>query len=186
VLDAGHGGDDPGAQAGGYKEKDLNLDIVFRIKQALEEAGARVILTRADDYYIKLPARPSVADNNGADFFISIHCNACAGGALTGIETYYHAGQCSSQTLACAVHNRIIQRTSMKDRGAKVDTKLYASGLAVLRNANVPAILVECGFIDNPKDRARLIDYDFHSKLAQAIVEGLRDYIEGKTEREAN
>jgi N-acetylmuramoyl-L-alanine amidase len=186
VIDAGHGGDDPGAQAGGYKEKDLNLDIALRVKQALEEVGAKVILTRADDYYVKLPDRPAVADKNKADFFISLHCNACAGGALTGIETYYHPGQFSSQALAYAIQNRIIQHTSMKDRGARLDTKLYASGLAVLRNANVPAILIECGFIDNAKDRSRLIDYDYHTKIAQGIIEGLRDYIEGKTEREAN
>jgi len=186
VLDPGHGGNKPGAQSNGVKEKTLNLLIAQKIKASLERAGARVILTRDGDYDINLPNRPAVADKHGADFFISIHCNALAPEALSGIETYYHPGQPSSRVLAYTIHDRLIKNTDMKDRGARLDTKLSPIGLAVLRNANVPAILIECGYIDNSKDRKLLCDDSFREKLARGVVEGLRLYVEGTMEVEGN
>lgn len=185
VIDAGHGGDDPGANGGGVREKNVNLLIAQRVKMALEEVGAKVIMTRDDDTFLSLATRPAIADNYSADFFISIHCNAIGiPDKLTGIETYYHPGQPSSRALALAVHDRLIQRTGMKDRGAHLDTKLYQSGLAVLRKANVPAILIECGYIDCSADRAKLCDDSYRATLAGAIVEGLRQYVEGRINSE--
>ncbi|MBI2844321.1 MAG: N-acetylmuramoyl-L-alanine amidase [Armatimonadetes bacterium] len=186
VLDPGHGGKDPGARSSGFKEKDINLLIARRIKAALEEAGARVIMTREDDTFIELPTRPAIADMHSADFFISVHCNALFPEKRTGIETYYHPGQNSSRTLAHAIHDKIIRRTGMKDNGVRRDTVLYQSGLAVLRKATVPAVLIECGYIDCTVDRNRLCDDSYRGELAQAVVEGLREYVEGRIEAEVN
>jgi N-acetylmuramoyl-L-alanine amidase len=186
VLDPGHGGDDPGAQAGGVKEKDLNLLIARRIKEALEEVGSTVIMTRDDDRAVDIYSRPVVANNSSADFFISIHCNALIPESETGIETYYHPGEPSSRALASSIHDRVIQRTGMKDRGARLDTKLYQAGLAVLRTANVPALLIEFGYIDCSADRTLLCDDAFRGKIARGVVEGLRNYVEGTAEPEGN
>jgi N-acetylmuramoyl-L-alanine amidase len=181
VIDPGHGGYQGGASYGGVKEEDITLQIAEHVKAALQDVGAKVILTRTDDSYVGLPERPAVADKYSADFFISIHCNALGiPDKMTGIETYYHSGQASSRALASAIHTCVIQRTGMKDRGAHQDTKLHQTGLSVLRNANVPAILIECGYIDCAVDRSKLCDDSYKSKLAQAVVEGLRDYVEGK------
>lgn len=186
VLDPGHGGNKPGAQSNGIREKTLNLLIAQEMKAALEKTGARVILTRDGDYDINLSNRPAVADKHGADFLISIHCNALAPETLTGIETYYHPGQPSSRVLAHSIHDRLIKNTGMKDRGARLDTKLSAIGLSVLRNAKVPAILLECGYIDNSRDRKLLCDDAFREKIARGVVEGLRQYVEGTMEVEGN
>lgn len=189
VLDPGHGGKDPGKVISDtIKEKYLTLLIAQRTKALLEELGARVILTREDnDTFLGLPARPAVADAYSADFFISIHCNAIGiPDKISGVETYYHPGQPSSRSLAFAVHNSIIQRTGMRDLKAKLDTERASIGFSVLRNANVPAILIETGFLDCTADRQRLCDDNFRAKLAQAIVEGLRQYVEGRIESEDN
>ncbi len=188
VVDAGHGGWDPGAQAAGVKEKDLNLLFAARVRAALEEAGAKVILTREDDVYVELPARPATADKNNADFFISIHCNAIGPELLSGIETFYHPGQPSSRALAYIIQDQLIKKTGMKDLGAKLDTRgnPKSIGFSVLRNANVPAILIETGFIDCTKDRNKLCDDDYRATVADAIVDGLLAYVEGRTQQEVN
>lgn len=183
VLDPGHGGYQAGACAAGIKEKDLTLIIAQRVKQGLEEAGAEVILTREEDKYVDLPSRPKIAADNNADVFISIHCNALGvPNKRSGIETYYHPNQPSSRALAYAVHGQIIRHTGMIDKGARLDTTLSSIGLSVLRNANVPAVLIECGYLDHSSDRKLLCDDEYRGKLADAIVEGLKEYIEGDLE----
>lgn len=187
VVDAGHGGAAKGAVSCGTMEKDVNLLMAQQVKAALEAAGARVIMTRDGDADLGLTARPKVADDCCADFFISLHCNSnTVPDSASGVETYYHFDQLSSKTLATAVHDRVIELTGMKDLRARSDGTLYDSGLAVLRNANVPAILVECGYINSSRDRSLLCDESYRDKVAQAIVEGLRDYVEGKTNQEGN
>lgn len=179
VLDAGHGGNDPGAHGGGMKEKELNLMIVESVKDALEKAGAKVILTRYDDRFIPLALRPAVADNSGADMFVSVHCNALFPERKSGTETYYHTGQDSSRSLACSIQGELIKITGMKDNGVKRDTVLHRSGLAVLRNAKVPAVLIESGYIDCTDDRQKLCDDTFRAKFGEAVVAGLKLYVEG-------
>jgi N-acetylmuramoyl-L-alanine amidase len=187
VIDAGHGGKDKGATCRGIMEKDLNFQIARCVKTALEDAGARVILTREQDCALDLAPRPKVADDYCADFFISLHCNSnTVPESASGIETYYHFDQLSSKTLASAIHDRAIQKTGMKDKGARSDGTLYDVGLAVLRNANVPAILLECGYINCTSDRSLLCDNSYRAKIAEAIVDGLRDYVEGKIDQEGN
>jgi len=183
VVDPGHGGSQKGAQAGGCNEKDVNFKIAKAVKAALEAEGAKVMLTRDRDEDIGLSARSEVAIDNKADFFIAVHCNSSgASDSVTGIETYYHMQEPSPKVLAYAVHAGVCASTGMCDRRPRSDRSLYMSGLAVLRrleNSGIPGILVECGYIDNSSDRAKLLTKDYQDKLAAGIVAGLRAYVEG-------
>ncbi|HOK53300.1 MAG TPA: N-acetylmuramoyl-L-alanine amidase, partial [Armatimonadota bacterium] len=182
VIDPGHGGRDPGAQRNGVQEKTLNLQISNAIRYALEREGAKVILTRYDDQFLELSDRPAVADQYRADFFISVHCNAMPSpNTATGIQTLYSNKSGSNYLLAAALHNQIVRLTGMSD--GKVRNR---PGLIVLKHANIPAVLLECGFIDNDRDRQKLCDPTYHRTLAQAVVDGLKHYVEGTTESEGN
>lgn len=185
VIDPGHGGREKGAVSGGCCEKDINLRIAKTLVAALQEQGARTIITRSTDEVVGLAARSQVAIDNNADFFISIHCNSNSGnGSASGIETYYHMREPSPMALAYAVHAGVCQRTGMCDRHARSDRSLYASGLKVLKcleNTNIPGILLECGYVNNTSDRSKLLNSDYRRKLSQGIIAGLKAYIEGKS-----
>ncbi|MCL5103962.1 MAG: N-acetylmuramoyl-L-alanine amidase [Armatimonadetes bacterium] len=184
VVDPGHGGNQGGAQCNGVSEKNVNLKLAQALADALKHDGAQVIMTRSDDRAMGLAARPEVAVGAGADFFISLHCNSNGSpNSSTGIETYYHAQEPSPKILAYAVHDGVCATTGMCDRRARSDRSLYASGLAVLRRlegSGIPGILVECGYINHSSDCARLLDSNYRKKLAQGIVAGLKEYVEGK------
>ncbi len=186
VIDAGHGGNDPGARGGDTREKTVNLALAHAVRSALEAAGVRVVMTRENDTFVQLKDRPAVADQNSADFFVSIHCNAIIPERLTGTETYYHGGAETSRALASAIQGQVIRRTGMKDKGVKKDTIRFQSGFAVLRNANVPAVLIEAGFIDCTADRTKLCDDSWRGKFARGVVDGLRLYVEGTIGAEDN
>ncbi len=183
VIDPGHGGSQTGASYAGVHEKDLNMRIAQALAAALEREGARTLLTRSGDTTMGLSARPEVALNNRADFFISIHCNSNGvKNSATGIETYYHLNESSPRALAYAVHAGVCSATGMCDRKARSDGSLYSTGLAVLRrleNTGLPGILLECGYLNHSSDRAKLTDSNYRAKLAEGIVAGLKAYVEG-------
>lgn len=183
VIDAGHGGKDRGAHYGDVQEKYMNLSIARALADALQNEGAKTILTRSGDYYIGLPDRPGVAKSNKADFFISLHCNSnIRQDSASGIETYYHMKETSPLLLANAIHDSICSITGMCDRKARSDRSLYSSGLAVLRGlegTNIPGVLVECGYINHSSDRSKLQSVGYQAQLAQAVVKGLKEYIGG-------
>lgn len=184
VVDAGHGGEkDLGAQAGGCKEKDINLRLAQDLVAALEKEGVRTVLTRESDQAIGLSARPEVAIRAGADFFVSLHCNSnFVPDSTSGIETYYHMQEPSPKLLACSIHDAVCQLTGMRDGLARSDRKLHATGLAVLRrlsDTGIPGILLECGYVNNSSDRAKLLDSGYRAKLVAGIIAGLRAYVEG-------
>lgn len=183
VIDPGHGGKETGAQAGGTKEKNVNLQLAKDLAAALSRVGARVVLTRESDQYVTLSSRPDVAVRCGADFFISLHCNSnLAPDSASGIETYYHMEEPSPKLLAYAIHDGVCKYTGMRDRRARSDRKLYESGLAVLRGLSgtqIPGILLECGYLNNKADRAKLLDAGYRAKLVAGIIAGLKAYVEG-------
>ncbi|MDH7602431.1 MAG: N-acetylmuramoyl-L-alanine amidase [Armatimonadota bacterium] len=183
VIDPGHGGREKGARWGDVYEKDVNLRIAKALKAALEQAGAAVIMTRDDDTSLSLAARAELAIKKGADFFISIHCNSNSSpGSATGIETYYHMDESSPKALAYAVHAGVCCSARMTDRRARSDRSLYASGLGVLRRlsgSGIPGVLIECGYLNHPSDRSKLLDPTYRAKLAEGIVAGLKAYVEG-------
>ena len=166
-LDAGHGGHDPGAVANGLREKDLTLDIAKRIRRILETeyTGVQVRLTRETDTYLDLSQRARMANQWGADFFLSIHVNAGGG---TGFESFvYTKASKKSIEYQNIIHNEIVKILDVVDRGKK------SENLAVLRETNMPAILTENLFIDNVTDAALLKDKNFIEKIAIGHAVGI-------------
>lgn len=187
VIDPGHGGTSKGAVGRDGDsvvcEKDINLAIALRVRDLLAKEKATVTLTREDDSTVDLYDRPKLANEKGADFFISIHCDSTPKpNSASGTTTYYHASDPDGRALAQAIQKYVSAVTGLPNRGARTDTAIYQSGFAVLRRSEMPAVLIEVAFINNDKDRAKLKDPKFQKKVAEAIVAGLKAYVEGEKE----
>jgi N-acetylmuramoyl-L-alanine amidase len=175
-VDAGHGGEDPGAMgklADGsqIREKEINLDIANEIARIFrtEYVGVEVAMSRSDDTFVMLSERTRQANEWGADYFVSIHVNSAASPSASGFETYIYNGPVSAETVEKQriIHQVIVDKLGLKDRGMK------RANFAVLRESKMPAILIENLFISNPADAALLSDPQFRKQLARAIVEGI-------------
>lgn len=180
VIDAGHGGNDSGARSPDHQvnEKELTLAIATELADALASQGATVIMTRKDDVFIPLKERPAIANNNNADFFISIHINSNAvNDSRSGTTTYYHGHEEMSQLLAECVEHEIVKVSGIPGLGTASDTSRYHSGFAVLRYSRMPAILVETGYINCSLDRSKMCTPSFQNRVARAIVKGIQDYL---------
>ncbi|MDQ3068447.1 MAG: N-acetylmuramoyl-L-alanine amidase [Acidobacteriota bacterium] len=214
VIDPGHGGDDRGARgAGGTLEKDVTLKIAYRLKAALESSlGVRVLLTRDGDRTMRADERASLANNNKADLFISLHANAAASAGPSGAEVFTLAregyaieGETSpapaaalpvfgggtraieilpwntaqirwtgdSERLSRLVHAELSGRVPMNARG------LDKAPFRVLIGANMPAILVETGFLTNPAQEKVLAGDTLQNDIAQAIASAITRYRDG-------
>ena len=194
VLDPGHGGDDTGTSAINplVREKDLALDLALRAAARLEAAGLRVWLTRQDDAALTLGARTRVARQHEADVFVSIHANAAPLNPLAnGVETFVlpvagcpgtaegsrappepvpgNRFDAANARLGFALHRRCAPPSAM-DRGLK------RARYVVLRDACCPAALVECGFLTNAGDAARLARNESREEIAAAIADGILDF----------
>jgi len=174
VIDPGHGGDpkyggDPGAIGpSGVHEKDVNLAVSEKLHSLMVSAGVEAYMTRIGDVEVPLAKRAEKANNIGADYFISIHCNASVSPTAHGIETYYYYGSAPGKALAKAVQAELVKATGLANRGIK------ESGFYVLRATAMPAILVELAFLSNPEEERLLIDPEFQTKCARAIWEGVK------------
>jgi len=176
TLDPGHGGHEYGAIGClGDKEKDINLRIVKNLAEKLKAAGATVYLTRTGDYDVDLYERVRISQKNDTDIFISIHNNALpdrkANLKSSGSESYYFYFQ--SKELANAVVNAICNEAGTKNNGAK------AQSFAVIRNSESLSILLEIAYMINPEGNWRLRDRTFEGKVADAILHGLENYLNG-------
>ena len=173
VLDPGHGGSANGAAYGGVAEKDLNLAIASQAARLLEEAGLTVVMTRSDDRDIPLYRRSGLANSLGADLFVSVHCNA----SLTNPEArgvYTAAADRQSEGWVLA---EVLRQTMMDAAGAEDMGTEPRPNLAVLRTAQVPAALVECGYMSTPAELALLAAPDYQLQLAHGIAEGVVTYL---------
>jgi len=184
VVDPGHGGAANGCQAveNGRRiyEKNLTLAVAQRVRALLQEAGVNVIMTRTGDDDVGLRERPALAGDNNADLFVSIHVDDCPRpNTASGSTAYYHMDDASSRALAQSIIHRIARVSGLPCRGARSDRVLYTTGLAVLRHSPVPATLIEMGYINNVRDRRKLVSAQFQQVMAQAIVDGIRGYVEG-------
>lgn len=178
VIDAGHGAHDPGADGFGLLEKNVNLDTALKVQALFANTPFKIVMTREDDTYPTLDDRVAIAKKAKGNVFVSIHSNAFNGSA-NGIETYYYAAAYNpyvsdSIMLATAIQNRLVAIGDMKNRGVK------KGNLKVLRENNMPAALVELGFIDNAGDNAKLKSEAWRQKAAQAIYWGILDYYKQK------
>src|SRR5690625_2887937 len=171
-IDAGHGGNDPGAVGNGLREKDLTLDIAKRIKKYLDDnyTGHRVKLSRTGDKTLSLKQRTNDANRWGADYFLSIHINAGGG---TGYEDYIYNGLSNSSKTAKirdAIHNEInnvLKKYNITNRGKK------KANFHVLRETKMPAMLSETLFIDTTKDAKLLKDDAFLKEIGIAHAKGI-------------
>jgi len=173
VLDPGHGGSASGAVYGGVAEKDLNLAIASQAARLLEEAGLTVLMTRRDDQDVSLYRRSGLANTYGADLFVSVHCNASlTNPEARGIYTAAADRQGEGWVLA-----EVLRQTMMAAAGAEDMGTEPRPNLAVLRTAQVPAALVECGYMSTPAELELLCQPDYQLQLAQGIAEGVLTYL---------
>lgn len=171
VLDAGHGGVDMGACGRqGVREKDVNLEVTMRLKDLLEDAGAKVVLTRIDDSYISLYERPFLANHLFCNLFISIHSNNHTNFEVNGIEVYHHPGRHEAKSLAEKVLKGLQAKTKLNSRGVK------ASDFCVTRETQMPSILVELGYLSNYQEESLLKTAEFRIKAAEGIFEGIMEF----------
>jgi N-acetylmuramoyl-L-alanine amidase len=172
VIDAGHGGRDPGAVGiGGLQEKDVVMDISRQVATLLEQNGVQVVMTRQDDREIDLAPRVQLANRVNADIFVSIHANAIdmSRPDVNGIETYYYS---SGLRLAQVIHNSLLQGTGARDR------RVRQSRFYVLRHTSMPAVLLEVGFVTGAEDAPRLANAAYRTQVAQAIARGVLQYLQ--------
>ena len=166
MLDAGHGGKDPGAVADGRKEKDDNLQLALAVGDILENRGIDVSYTRMDDIYQSPYEKAMKANEEGVDYFISFHRNAAEEpGKGSGVQTLVYDDQGIKVELAKKI-NEQLEKLGFKNLG--IDER---KNLVVLKRTKMPAVLIETGFIDNEKDNA-LFDQKFYQ-----IAEGIADAI---------
>lgn len=178
VVDPGHGGHDRGAHEGSLNEKDMTLVIGKQLGAKLAAAGATVIMTRQTDVFIPLLTRSQISNDNHADFFISCHINSTGGsGMQSGTITFHHLGNKVAYLLATCIQHEIAKVNGLPNLGAWSDGKIYSTGFSVLRHTKAPAVLIEMGFINNPKDRARMLTSEFQDAVTTAIVRGLRVFL---------
>ena len=172
VIDPGHGGRDRGGMPGQrLAEKGFTLDTAKRLARVLGSGtGIKVVLTRHDDTFVSLTERTNIANKYaGRDaVFVSIHFNAGRREGAYGIETYYNNQR--GYRLAALVHPRVIQAMASIDRGIR------HGSYQVLRKNRLPAILVECGFLTNPAEAARITDSRSRERLAQAFAGAILRY----------
>jgi N-acetylmuramoyl-L-alanine amidase len=169
VIDAGHGGHDRGAAIGYVYEKHLALDTARRVEDILRRSGLKVVMTRSRDVFIPLPNRAATGNRYRNALFVSIHYNYNRSGSGAGVETYHHSA--SSQTLASYIQAYLVQRTRMTNRGVKT------ASFHVIRNTTRnPAVLVECGFVSNATERARMLTGEFRALIAEGIAQGILAY----------
>ncbi|WP_087973577.1 N-acetylmuramoyl-L-alanine amidase family protein [Oceanobacillus rekensis] len=178
-LDPGHGEHDPGGTGFGLNEKDVVLDIAMMTANFLRSNYLDVVvqLSRTSDVFIELTDRAEMANNWGADYFVSLHNNAF-NGSTNGFETFIYNGSVSQETKDRQedVHNYIINRMNASDRGMKT------ANFSVLRNTEMPSILIEYLFIDNRADNQLLKSASYRTTLARITAEAIA-YSYGLTAR---
>lgn len=189
IIDAGHGAPDGGAVTkSGVEEKDLNLSVALFLQEYFEQSGTTVILTRSDDKGIyeeadtirskkrsDLKNREKIIKSSDADAVISIHMNEFQEEQYSGPQVFFSKNNVRSERLADFV------QTSMNEAlnpPAKRDYKKAGDGIYLLKKAEIPAILVECGFLSNPSEQRKLLNEQYRQKVAWSIYCGALKYFE--------
>lgn len=195
VLDDGHGdnGVTPGKRTPKFEdgtfmyENTFNKNVVKYLNEELKRCGFSTILSAPTDADTPLATRVKIANNAKADLFVSVHANANTGkwGDWGGTETFVHpTGE--SKRIGTIIHKHLMQGTPLRDRGVK-----DGSGLYVIRNTSMPAVLVECAFMDNKEEAKLLLSDSFRRECAREIAKGICEalkvpYIEEKKSEPKN
>ena len=184
VIDVGHGGNDPGKiGVDDVKEKDVNLQIALCLKAQLQARGVKVILTREGDVCLAtngatnkkvsdMHNRVSLINASGADYMISIHQNSLPGHPGVSGAQVFHNGQDGAEALALCIQNDLNMAVNTREKAAKrIDDSIY-----IMKHADCPAVLVECGFLSNPEETVLLQQPDYQLHMAAAIAAGFCQY----------
>lgn len=184
VIDVGHGGTDPGkVSSNGTKEKDINLEIALYLRDYLIAEDYTVFLTRETDcgLYDENASNKKVSDLNNriqffkaknADLVVSIHQNSFPDSNVHGAQTFYFTGSVEGKALAESIQDSLLKTDDTNTRVAKSSGSYY-----LLKHSSVPSIIVECGFLSNLEETARLTDENYQKKIANAINLGISTYI---------
>lgn len=201
-LDPGHGGIDSGNRVGSHQEKTYTLLLAQELASQLTRAGYKVTLTRNSDRFIELPERAEIAKKRSADLFISLHFNSAPNSASTvrGAEVYcmtpvgapstnargegggagwYPGNRSNDRNVFLAYH---LQKALTQALGAE-DRGVHRARFAVLRDATMPAVLIEAGFMSNPAEGRKIFDAGYRRQIAKAIVDGMGAYRRGVEQR---
>ena len=195
VIDAGHGGDDPGTQGNGLFEREGTLPIAQALAKELRERKYTVVMTRETDVTLPLEARSRIGNDGGKLCFVSIHLNHSDSSRTTGIETFYgwpkrieilkelaisHPAPTGSRVedqrsrlLAESIHRSVLTTTQANDREVKNNPNLH-----VLNSVRVPSVLIECGFVSNKGETEKLRSSDYQITLAKGIANGIEAYLQ--------
>ena len=184
VIDVGHGGNDPGKiGVDNVKEKDVNLQIALCLEAQLQARGVKVILTREGDVCLAtngatnkkvsdMHNRVSLINASGADYMISIHQNSLPGHPGVSGAQVFHNGQDGAEALALCIQNDLNMAVNTREKAAKrIDDSIY-----IMKHADCPAVLVECGFLSNPEETVLLQQPDYQLHMAAAIAAGFCQY----------
>lgn len=180
-IDPGHGGTDTGAIGSFSQEKNITLAISKRLQSLLQKAGANVIMTRTTDIDVYAPndgaveelqARCNIANAAKADAFVCVHIDSYSTADAGGVTAYYNSKTQHDMGLAKYIHNQNMKATNFQDRGIR------SANFYVLLHTNMPATLLELGFISNPSEEKALNSEAQQQNFAESIVKGLADYFD--------
>ena len=181
VIDAGHGGKDPGTQnkTYGYQEKEYTIQTAHYLRRALTQMGYQTLMTRMHDTYVPLETRAEIANQLEADLFVSIHYNHSPKKEVEGVEIYAYKEKKSlssnrvtlSKQLGQRILTRVIEETGAQSRGLKTEN------FCVLRETKMPAILIEGGFLSNEKERKKIQNPKYVESIAKGMAEGIDHYL---------
>ncbi len=190
IIDAGHGGEDPGAVVGDLKEKDINLEVSKKLFELFQICDYNVVLTRSKDVLLynageeehkkqyDLKNRAEIAESFENAAFVSVHMNKFYLSSCKGAQTFYGKSPLS-KTLAESIQESM----KLLQTDNKREVKDGVSTVYLLERLNCPAVLVECGFLSNDEDAALLSSDEYTSKLAVSIYKGIVEWI---SENETN
>ena len=187
IIDAGHGGEDGGAEAGGILEKDINLAISNRVADLLRLSGYHVVEVRDSDISVytegasslrekkksDLQNRVAIFNSDSRNIVVSIHQNKFENPKYSGAQLFYSSNNENSRGLAESIRTAVVMLLQ-KDNTREL--KPAGEDIYILDQAEVPAVIVECGFLSNEAERAKLIDSDYQSEMAFAIAMGILNY----------
>ena len=189
IIDAGHGGEDGGAEVDGVLEKDINLSIADKLADTLRLCGVRVTEIRDEDISVyddsaqtlrekkvsDLKHRVEIVNGSENNILVSIHQNKFDNSAYSGTQVFYSSNNDKSRVLAESIRNSVV---SLLQNDNTRELKPANSDIYLLDNATVPAVIVECGFLSNDEERAKLLDSGYQSEMAYSIAMGVLEYID--------
>lgn len=184
-LDPGHGGKDQGTanKEFRYEEKSLALSFAISVQNHLKRLGYRVVLTRSTDVYVPLSKRTALANQAKADVFVSLHCNYSANSEAFGTEIYFYSDKNNAFRTQVSEQLGKIILASMQRHGSLKNRTVKPGNFAVIRETKMPAVLIETGFLSNPRERACLLDTRYRMHLSKGIAEGIHQFMSSSKAR---